>query len=124
MKLLSPLGKCRLLNTAVSTKSRMAECRHNDGILIGLRLLVPLTKSTDEEVQRLSAHALANLSVNGEQVVEHQLISCYQTEFVFVADNQEIMSREGAIEMLIELLDTNHELTLRQSAKALANLGM
>jgi hypothetical protein len=32
----------------------------------GLRLLVPLTKSTDEEVQRLSAHALANLSVNGE----------------------------------------------------------
>jgi hypothetical protein len=86
-------------------------------------LLVPLTKSTDEEVQRLSAHALANLSVNGEQVVEHQLIS-YQTEFVFVADNQEIMSREGAIEMLIELLDTNHELTLRQSAKALANLGM
>jgi hypothetical protein len=92
--------------------------------LIGLRLLVPLTKSTDEEVQRLSAHALANLSVNGEQVVEHQLISCYQTEFVFVADNQEIMSREGAIEMLIELLDTNHELTLRQSAKALANLGM
>jgi hypothetical protein len=40
------------------------------------------------------------------------------------ADNQEIMSREGAIEMLIELLDTNHELTLRQSAKALANLGV
>lgn len=29
----------------------------------GLRLLVPLTKSTDPEVQRLAAHALANLSV-------------------------------------------------------------
>jgi hypothetical protein len=32
----------------------------------GLRLLVPLTKSVDQEVQRLAAHALANLSVNGE----------------------------------------------------------
>lgn len=31
----------------------------------GLRLLVPLTKSRDPEVQRLAAHALANLSVNG-----------------------------------------------------------
>lgn len=31
----------------------------------GLKLLVPLTKSTDQEVQRLAAHALANLSVNG-----------------------------------------------------------
>lgn len=31
----------------------------------GLRLLVPLTRSSDEEVQRLAAHALANLSVNG-----------------------------------------------------------
>jgi hypothetical protein len=29
----------------------------------GLRLLVPLTKSSDPEVQRLAAHALANLSV-------------------------------------------------------------
>lgn len=35
----------------------------------GLRLLVPLTKSSDEEVQRLAAHALANLSVNGTSVV-------------------------------------------------------
>ena len=30
----------------------------------GLKLLVPLTRSTDREVQRLAAHALANLSVN------------------------------------------------------------
>ena len=29
----------------------------------GLQLLVPLTKSVDPEVQRLAAHALANLSV-------------------------------------------------------------
>ena len=32
--------------------------------LDGLQLLLPLTKSTDTEVQRLAAHALANLSVN------------------------------------------------------------
>lgn len=32
----------------------------------GLRLLVPLTKSSDPEVQRLAAHALANLSVDGK----------------------------------------------------------
>jgi hypothetical protein len=31
----------------------------------GLKLLLPLTKSADPEVQRLAAHALANLSVNG-----------------------------------------------------------
>lgn len=34
------------------------------------------------------------------------------------------MSGEGAIEMLISLLDNEQELTLRQSAKALANLGV
>ncbi|KAF1791307.1 Ankyrin repeat-containing domain [Phytophthora cactorum] len=32
--------------------------------LDGLQLLLPLTKSKDTEVQRLAAHALANLSVN------------------------------------------------------------
>lgn len=32
--------------------------------LDGLQLLLPLTRSTDTEVQRLAAHALANLSVN------------------------------------------------------------
>lgn len=31
----------------------------------GLRLLVPLTRSPDIEVQRLAAHCLANISVNG-----------------------------------------------------------
>ena len=30
----------------------------------GLRLLVPLTRSEDTEVQRLAAHCLANISVN------------------------------------------------------------
>ncbi|KAJ1398716.1 hypothetical protein B484DRAFT_406558 [Ochromonadaceae sp. CCMP2298] len=34
----------------------------------GLKLLVPLTRSSDLEVQRLAAHALANLSVNGRNV--------------------------------------------------------
>ena len=33
----------------------------------GLKLLIPLTKSSDEEVQRLTTHALANLSVNGKR---------------------------------------------------------
>lgn len=32
--------------------------------LNGLQLLLPLTTSSDIEVQRLAAHALANLSVN------------------------------------------------------------
>jgi hypothetical protein len=32
--------------------------------LDGLQLLLPLTQSKDTEVQRLAAHALANLSVN------------------------------------------------------------
>jgi hypothetical protein len=40
------------------------------------------------------------------------------------AENQLLMSQEGAIEMLTDLLSSNHELTLRQSAKALANLGV
>jgi hypothetical protein len=31
-----------------------------------LKLLVPLTESSDVEVKRLAAHALANLSVDGE----------------------------------------------------------
>jgi hypothetical protein len=34
------------------------------------------------------------------------------------------MAKEGGIEMLISLLDSPHELIQRQSAKALANLGV
>ena len=34
------------------------------------------------------------------------------------------MAEEGAIEMLVDLLDSKHELIQRQSAKALANLGV
>ena len=41
----------------------------------GLKLLLPLTKSPDIEIQRLAAHALANLSV--------------------MAENQVVMAREG-----------------------------
>lgn len=70
----------------------------------GLKLLIPLTKSVDQEVQRLAAHALANLSVN--------------------ADNQRLMAEEGAIESLIGLLESNNELIQRQAAKSLANLGV
>jgi Armadillo/beta-catenin-like repeat len=34
------------------------------------------------------------------------------------------MAKEGGIEMLIHLLESDNELILRQSAKALANLGV
>ena len=39
----------------------------------GLQLLVPLTKSVDPEVQRLAAHALANLSVTSTFPVYNML---------------------------------------------------
>lgn len=83
----------------------------------GLKLLIPLTKSTDQEVQRLSAHALANLSVNGKDNYLLLLL-----KFI-LADNQIHMANGGAIESLILLLDCPNELIQRQSAKALANLG-
>jgi vacuolar protein 8 len=70
----------------------------------GLFLLIPLTRSLDEEVVRLACHALANLSVN--------------------ADNQRLMAAEGAVEALVALLDAPSELVQRQAAKALANLGV
>jgi hypothetical protein len=40
------------------------------------------------------------------------------------ADNQVLMANEGAIESLIGLLVVNNDLVQRQSAKALANLGV
>ena len=40
------------------------------------------------------------------------------------ADNQKLMAQEGAIECLIALLESESELIQRQSAKALANLGV
>ena len=42
---------------------------------------------------------------------------------LLLAENQLLMAREGAIEMLIYLLEDTNEQILRQSAKALANLG-
>jgi IS4 transposase len=41
-----------------------------------------------------------------------------------LAENQLLMAKEGAIEMLIHLLSNNYELVQRQAAKALANLGV
>ena len=49
----------RLANEAVKPARQVQIVEYG-----GLKLLVPLTKSTDMEVQRLAAHALANLSVN------------------------------------------------------------
>lgn len=70
----------------------------------GLKLLLPLTKSSDIEVQRLAAHALANLSVN--------------------ITNQIVMAQNGGIEMIITLLNSPSDQVQRQAAKALANLGV
>lgn len=70
----------------------------------GLKLLLPLTKSPDPEVQRLAAHALANLSVN--------------------AENQTAMAENGGIEMLIDILGSPVEHLQRQACKSLANLGV
>ena len=50
----------KLANEAVKSSRQVQIVEYG-----GLRLLVPLTRSVDPEVQRLSAHALANLSVNG-----------------------------------------------------------
>ena len=71
----------------------------------GLNLLLPLTKSKDNEVQRLSAHALANISVD--------------------STNQVLLAEKGGIEMLVTLLE-NSKLILvkKQSAKALANISV
>jgi hypothetical protein len=119
----------------------------------GLKLLVPLAKSSDIEVQRLAAHALANLSVNGKSPATVHALSatllllCTEhstavltLHFIFLvcapfyylcfgvfcsaAVNQEIMAKEGAIDMLIGLIGSPNELIQRQSAKALANLGV
>lgn len=48
----------KLANEAVKSNRQVQIVEYG-----GLRLLVPLTKSPDPEVQRLAAHALANLSV-------------------------------------------------------------
>lgn len=42
----------------------------------------------------------------------------------YVADNQKLMAGEGAIQSLIELLDSPSEHIQRQAAKSLANLGV
>ena len=42
----------------------------------------------------------------------------------YTADNQILMANEGAIDCLIDLLASQNELIQRQSAKALANLGV
>lgn len=78
----------------------------------GLKLLIPLTKSSDSEVQRLAAHALANLSVNGEPLIIFSFNTL--TRPLDVADNQKLMARDGAVECLIDLLDNSLELIQRQ----------
>lgn len=52
----------KLANEAVKSNRQVQIVEYG-----GLQLLVPLTKSTDPEVQRLAAHALANLSVTSKK---------------------------------------------------------
>lgn len=51
----------KLANEAVKSNRQVQIVEYG-----GLQLLVPLTKSSDPEVQRLAAHALANLSVTSK----------------------------------------------------------
>lgn len=43
---------------------------------------------------------------------------------LLIGENQKLMAEEGAIESLIALLESPNDLIQRQSAKALANLGV
>lgn len=57
----------RLANEAVKPNRQVQIVEYG-----GLQLLVPLTRSEDQEVQRLAAHALANLSVSGKYLISQQ----------------------------------------------------
>ena len=46
----------------------------------GLRLLLPLTQSPDADIQRLAAHALANLSVHTDNQVRAS-VECHNNEY-------------------------------------------
>lgn len=60
----------------------------------GLQLLVPLTNSKDIEVQRLAAHALANLSVNGD--LHHVRTPCLNDDIaLLIYSGQSIAYGEG-----------------------------
>lgn len=90
----------RLANEAVSPErqAQIVECG-------GIKLLVQLTRSTDTEVQRLSAHALANLSA--------------------LPINQKAMAEaEGSLDMLVELLKSPCAEVQRQAAKTIANMSV
>lgn len=90
----------RLANEALRSdrQAQIVECG-------GLKLLVQLTRSDDAEVQRLSAHALANLSA--------------------LPVNQKVMAEfEGGIDMLVKLLKSPIPEVQRQAAKSIANLSV
>ena len=71
----------------------------------GLKLLVQLARSSDGEVQRLSAHALANLSA-------------------LAANQRAIAEADGGLTMLVHLLGASLPEVQRQAAKTIANLSV
>lgn len=91
-------------------------------------------------MQRLAAHALANLSVNcmfsktprqlcpsrarcARRGCDGPLLTGVPLTHA-TAENQRRMAEHGAADMLIDLLNSTHEPVQRQAAKALANLGV
>lgn len=67
----------KLANEAVKSNRQVQIVEYG-----GLKLLVPLTKSVDQEVQRLAAHALANLSVNG--TITSHCLYCFSCVLVLL----------------------------------------
>ncbi|CAN0459582.1 unnamed protein product, partial [Scytosiphon promiscuus] len=91
----------------------------------GLKLLLPLARSKDVEVQRLAVHALANLSVDGESSSSTRPSKCEFAHAPFFSTaNQELMAEEGAIDTLVIMLGSSYPHLQRQASKALANLGV
>jgi hypothetical protein len=87
-------------------------------------LLIPLMTKGDVEVQRLAAHAVANLAVNGELAVASPVEAILTARCVCAADNRQDIVEEGGIAPLIALMQSVNVEVQRQSTKAIANLAV
>eukprot|EP01047_Picozoa_sp_COSAG01_P080641 COSAG01_NODE_15759_length_1302_cov_5.370740_2_plen_128_part_00 len=87
-------------------------------------LLIPLMTKGDVEVQRLAAHAVANLAVNGELAVASPVETILTARCVCAADNRQDIVEEGGIAPLIALMQSVNVEVQRQSTKAIANLAV
>ena len=80
----------------------------------------------DVEVQRLAAHAVANLAVNGELGISgiDAMPNTLAYFCIFIADNRQNIVDEGGITPLISLMGSESVEVQRQSTKAIANLAV